>query len=76
MVGRSILSQNVSSIIPYSTLYYSSKFAATVCGTILERIISSFILLLSNIRRLFIGIDSFIRIQTIYPMLHNIILTK
>jgi hypothetical protein len=32
--------------------------SARVSGTILGRIISSFILLLSNIRRLFIGIDS------------------
>jgi hypothetical protein len=39
----------------YTTL---QKFAATVSGTILEKIISSFILSLSYIRRLFIGIDS------------------
>ena len=39
----------------YTTL---QKFAARINGTLLERIISSFILLLSNIRRLFIGIDS------------------
>jgi DDE family transposase len=45
----------LSHIPHYTTL---QKFAATVSGTILERIISSFILLLSNIRRLFIGIDS------------------
>jgi hypothetical protein len=38
----------------YTTL---QKFAARVSGTILEKIISSFVvLLLSNIRRLFIGI--------------------
>jgi hypothetical protein len=34
------------------------KFAARINGMLLERIISSFILLLCNIRRLFIGIDS------------------
>jgi hypothetical protein len=45
----------LSHIPHYTTL---QKFAATVSGTILERIISSFIMLLSNIRRLFIGIDS------------------
>jgi hypothetical protein len=45
----------LSHIPHYTTL---QKFAATVSGTILERIISSFILLLGNIRRLFIGIDS------------------
>jgi hypothetical protein len=39
----------------YTTL---QKFAARINGTLLERIISSFILLLCNIRRLFIGIDS------------------
>ena len=43
----------LSHIPHYTTL---QKFAATVSGTILERIISSFTLLLSNIRRLFIGI--------------------
>jgi hypothetical protein len=39
----------------YTTL---QKFSSRINGTLLERIISSFILLLSNIRRLFIGIDS------------------
>ena len=44
----------LSHIPHYTTL---QKFAAArISGTILERIISSFILLLSNIRRLFIGI--------------------
>jgi hypothetical protein len=42
--------------IPHHTTL--QKFAARVSGTILGRIISSFILLLCNIRRLFIGIDS------------------
>ena len=45
----------LSHIPHYTTL---QKFAARVSGTILGRIISSFILLLSNIRRLFIAIDS------------------
>jgi hypothetical protein len=45
----------LSHIPHYTTL---QKFAARVSGTILGRIISSFILLLCNIRRLFIGIDS------------------
>ena len=45
----------LSGIPHYTTL---QKFAARINGTLLERIISSFILLLSNIRRLFIGIDS------------------
>jgi hypothetical protein len=44
----------LSHIPHYTTL---QKFAARITGTILERIISSFILLLS-IRTLFIGIDS------------------
>jgi hypothetical protein len=39
----------------YTTL---QKFAARMDGTVLERIISSFILLLTNIRQIFIGIDS------------------
>lgn len=39
----------------YTTL---QKFAARMDGTLLERIISSFILLLTNIRQIFIGIDS------------------
>jgi hypothetical protein len=45
----------LSRIPHYTTL---QKFAARINRTLLERIISSFILLLSNIRRLFIGIDS------------------
>jgi hypothetical protein len=46
----------LSSIAHYTTL---QKFAARVSGTMLEKIkiISSFVVLLSNIRRLFIGID-------------------
>ena len=45
----------LSHVPHYSTL---QKFAARITGTILERIISSFILLLGNItRRLFIGRD-------------------
>jgi hypothetical protein len=39
----------------YTTL---QKFTARMDGTLLERIISSFILLLTNIRQIFIGIDS------------------
>jgi hypothetical protein len=46
----------LSHIPHYTTL---QKFAARITGTILERIISSFILLLGNItRKIFIGIDS------------------
>jgi hypothetical protein len=44
--------------IPHYTNGTLQKFAATISGTVLGRIISSFTLLLSNIRRLFIGIDS------------------
>ena len=43
----------LSHIPHYTTL---QKFAARVSGTMLEKIISSFVVLLSNIRRLFIGI--------------------
>ena len=50
------LSLQLSRIPHYTTL---QKFAARISGTLLERIISSFIiLLLSNIKRLVIGIDS------------------
>jgi hypothetical protein len=56
MVNRRLLPQNVSSAIAYSTLHYSPEVAARVSGTILEKIISSFILLLNYIHRLFIGI--------------------
>ncbi|MGB6627289.1 MAG: hypothetical protein WBE61_04075 [Nitrososphaeraceae archaeon] len=68
----------LSNIPHYTTL---QKFAARVSGTILEKIISLFVVLLSNIRRLFIGIiDSSGFKLTIYlsicPMLPNIIQTK
>jgi hypothetical protein len=42
--------------IPHYTTF--QKFAARINGTILEKIISSFILLLTNIRKIFTGIDS------------------
>lgn len=45
----------LSHIPHYTTL---QKFAARINGTLLERIISSFILLLTNIRKIFAGIDS------------------
>ena len=45
----------LSNIPHYTTL---QKFAARVSGTILEKLISSFILLLTNIRKIFTGIDS------------------
>jgi Transposase DDE domain len=45
----------LSHIPHYTTL---QKFSSRINGTLLEKIISSFILLLGNIRRLFIGIDS------------------
>ncbi|MGC2681828.1 MAG: hypothetical protein WA323_08165, partial [Candidatus Nitrosopolaris sp.] len=34
------------------------KFSSRINGTLLEKIISSFILLLTNIRKIFTGIDS------------------
>jgi hypothetical protein len=43
----------LSHIPHYTTL---QKFAARISGTMLEKIISSFVVLLSNTRRLFIGI--------------------
>ena len=45
----------LSNIPHYTTL---QKFAARINGTLLEKIISSFILLLTNIRKIFTGIDS------------------
>jgi len=58
------MSFQLSHIPHYTTL---QKFAARISGTILAKIIlSSFILLLLNyVNSLFIGIDSFIRIQSI-----------
>ena len=58
MVVRSLLPHvfmQLSHILHYTTL---QKFATRVSGTVLEKIkiISSFVVLLSNIRRLFIGI--------------------
>src|SRR5215203_3458769 len=45
----------LSSIPDYTTL---QKFAARISSTVLGKVISSFILLLLNISKLFIGIDS------------------
>ena len=45
----------LSRIPHYTTL---QKFSCRINGTLLEKIISSFILLISNIRRIFVGIDS------------------
>jgi len=45
----SVLSQNVSSVVTHTSLYYSSKVFFQF---------SSFILLLTNIRKIFTGIDS------------------
>ena len=45
----------LSHIPHYTTL---QKFSCRINGTLLEKIISSFILLISNIRRIFAGIDS------------------
>jgi hypothetical protein len=42
--------------IPHFTTL--QKFAARINGTLLDRIISSFILLLTNIRKILTGIDS------------------
>ena len=42
----------------YTTLHHSSKVCQTINGTILAKLISSFILSLTYINRLFIGIDS------------------
>ena len=49
------MSLQLSHIPHYTTL---QKFAARISGTILAKILSSFILLLTYINRLFIGIDS------------------
>src|SRR5438128_1527067 len=46
----------ISNILHHTTLL--QKFAARINGTLLERIISSFILLLTNIGKIFTGIDS------------------
>ena len=45
----------LSHIPHYTTL---QKFSSKINGTLLEKIISSFILLFTNIRRIFAGIDS------------------
>ncbi|MBV9178021.1 MAG: IS5 family transposase [Nitrososphaeraceae archaeon] len=45
----------LSHIPHYTTL---QKFSCRINGTLLEKIISSFILLISNVRRIFAGIDS------------------
>jgi hypothetical protein len=57
MVDGSLLPQNIYEVITHSTLYYLQKFTERINGTLLWKIISSFILFL-NINRLFIGIDS------------------
>ncbi|MGC2682947.1 MAG: hypothetical protein WA323_13870, partial [Candidatus Nitrosopolaris sp.] len=38
--------------------HFLQKFSSRINGTLLEKIISSFILLLTNIRKIFTGIDS------------------
>jgi hypothetical protein len=59
MVDRSMLCQNVSSVIPYTPSYYPSEVCRKNKWYIIrEGIISSFILLLTNIRKIFTGIDS------------------
>ena len=59
MVDRSILSQNISSIIPYFTLYYSSEVCCKNKWYIIgEDNFLIHILLLTNIRKIFTGIDS------------------
>jgi hypothetical protein len=59
LIGAYYLRTSIQlSHIPHYTNTPLQKFASTICGTIFERIISSFILLPSNIRRLFISIDS------------------
>jgi hypothetical protein len=45
----------LSHIPHYTTL---QKFSSRINGTLLEKIISSFILLFTNIRKIFTGIDS------------------
>ena len=45
----------LSHVPHYTTL---QKFSSKINGTLLEKIISSFILLLANIRKIFTGIDS------------------
>ena len=58
LVEEYILSGYSSPLIIYTTLHHSSEVCARINGTILAKIISSFILSLSYINRLFIGIDS------------------
>ena len=55
---EALLSQNVSSVVTYTTFTTLQKFSSRINGTLLEKIISSFILLLTNIRKIFTGIDS------------------
>lgn len=57
MASWSILPENVSSVVTYTSLYYSPKVFFKNKWYILEKIISSFILLVTNIRRIFAGID-------------------
>ena len=61
----------LSHIPHYTTL---QKFAARINGTLLERIISSFILLLTNIGKIFTGIDSTGFKKDNSCMLHSIII--
>jgi hypothetical protein len=56
--GSILLSENFSSLIIYTHYITLRKFAARINGSILAKIISSFVLLLNYINRLFIGIDS------------------
>ena len=59
MVDRSILPEDISSIITYSTHYTTlQKFTDRTNGAILEKIISSSFVILTNIRQIFFGIDS------------------
>ncbi|HZB17180.1 MAG TPA: transposase [Nitrososphaeraceae archaeon] len=58
MVDRSILPEDISSIIIHIPHYTTlQKFTDRINGAILEKIISSFIILI-NIRQIFFGIDS------------------
>ena len=49
-------SLKISSRIPHFTTL--QKFTDRIAGTILERMISSFIVLLINVKQIFFGIDS------------------
>ena len=59
LVEAYYLRMNVSLVVTYIPHYTTlQKFSSRINGTLLEKIISSFILLFTNIRKIFTGIDS------------------